>query len=169
MGMTAELKRGGNAMTIIEVNGLAKTFRTRERAEGLASSLRSFVAPRYREREAVKPVCFALEPGEVLAFIGPNGAGKSTTIKMLTGILYPTAGNARVLGYVPWRQRRQLAFHIASIYGQKSQFGIICRHRIPLTCWRRFTNWTRGSTASAALSWLTLLTSPGICARRCAS
>jgi len=108
-------------MTIIEVNGLAKTFRTRERAEGLASSLRSFVAPRYREREAVKPVCFALEPGEVLAFIGPNGAGKSTTIKMLTGILYPTAGNARVLGYVPWRQRRQLAFHIASIYGQKSQ------------------------------------------------
>lgn len=108
-------------MTIIEVNGLTKTFRTRERAAGLTSSLRSFVAPRYREREAVKPVCFALERGEVLAFIGPNGAGKSTTIKMLTGILHPTSGSARVLGYVPWRQRRQLAFHIASIYGQKSQ------------------------------------------------
>ncbi len=108
-------------MTIIEVNGLTKTFRTRERAAGLASSLRSFVAPRYREREAVKPVYFALERGEVLAFIGPNGAGKSTTIKMLTGILHPTSGSARVLGYVPWRQRRQLAFHIASIYGQKSQ------------------------------------------------
>ena len=108
-------------MTIIEVNGLTKTFRTRERAAGLASSLRSFVVPRYREREAVKPVCFALERGEVLAFIGPNGAGKSTTIKMLTGILHPSSGSARVLGYVPWRQRRQLAFHIASIYGQKSQ------------------------------------------------
>jgi ABC-2 type transport system ATP-binding protein len=108
-------------MTIIEVNGLTKTFRTRERGAGLASSLRSFVAPRYREREAVKPICFALERGEVLAFIGPNGAGKSTTIKMLTGILHPTSGSARVLGYVPWRQRRQLAFHIASIYGQKSQ------------------------------------------------
>lgn len=108
-------------MTIIEVNGLTKTFRTRERAAGLASSLRSFVAPRYREREAVKPVCFSLERGEVLAFIGPNGAGKSTTIKMLTGILHPTSGTARVLGYVPWRQRRQLAFRIASIYGQKSQ------------------------------------------------
>lgn len=108
-------------MSIIEVNGLTKTFRTRERAAGLASSLRSFVAPRYREREAVKPVCFSLERGEVLAFIGPNGAGKSTTIKMLTGILHPTSGSARVLGYVPWRQRRQLAFHIASIYGQKSQ------------------------------------------------
>ena len=108
-------------MTIIEVNGLTKTFRTRERAAGLAASLRSFVAPRYQEREAVRPICFALEQGEVLAFIGPNGAGKSTTIKMLTGILHPTSGSARVLGYVPWRQRHQLAFRIASIYGQKSQ------------------------------------------------
>ncbi len=108
-------------MTIIEVKGLTKTFRTRERAAGLASSLRSFVAPQYREREAVKPICFALDKGEVLAFIGPNGAGKSTTIKMLTGILHPTSGTAQVLGYIPWRQRRHLAFHIASIYGQKSQ------------------------------------------------
>ena len=108
-------------MPIIEVNSLTKTFRTRERAAGLAGSLRSFVAPQYREREAVKPICFALEKGEVLAFIGPNGAGKSTTIKMLTGILHPTSGSAQVLGYTPWRQRRHLAFHIASIYGQKSQ------------------------------------------------
>ena len=108
-------------MSIIEVDGLAKTFKTRERGAGLANSLRSFVAPRYREREAVKHISFALNAGEVLAFIGPNGAGKSSTIKMLTGILYPTAGFARVLGYVPWRQRRQLAFHIASVFGQKSQ------------------------------------------------
>jgi ABC-2 type transport system ATP-binding protein len=70
-------------MPIIEVEGLAKTFRTRERAAGLAGSLRSFVAPQYREREAVKHISFSLEPGEILAFIGPNGAGKSTTIKML--------------------------------------------------------------------------------------
>jgi ABC-2 type transport system ATP-binding protein len=71
-------------MPIIEVDGLVKTFRTRERDAGLAGSLRSFVAPRYREREAVKQISFCLEPGEVLAFIGPNGAGKSTTIKILT-------------------------------------------------------------------------------------
>ena len=100
-------------MPIIEVDGLAKTFITRERGAGLASSLRSFVAPRYRERAAVKRISFALDAGEVLAFIGPNGAGKSSTIKMLTGILYPSAGMARVLGYVPWQQRRLLAFHIA--------------------------------------------------------
>src|SRR5438105_25662 len=108
-------------MPIIEVERLAKTFRTRERAVGLAGSLRSFVAPQYREREAVKQISFSLEPGEILAFIGPNGAGKSTTIKMLTGILYPSAGKARVLGLTPWQQRRKLAFHIATVFGQKSQ------------------------------------------------
>lgn len=108
-------------MSIIQVEGLTKTFRTRERAAGLKESLRSFIAPKYREREAVKPTSFSLEAGEVLAFIGPNGAGKSTTIKMLTGILYPSGGKASVLGLVPWQERRRLAFHIASVYGQKSQ------------------------------------------------
>jgi ABC-2 type transport system ATP-binding protein len=108
-------------MSILEVTELAKTFKSRERAAGLASSLRSFVAPHYREREAVKQISFTLEAGEVLAFIGPNGAGKSTTIKMLTGILYPTAGDVRVLGLTPWKQRHKLAFHISSVFGQKSQ------------------------------------------------
>lgn len=95
-------------MSIIEVDGLAKTFRTRERAAGLAGSLRSFVAPRYREREAVKPISFVLEPAEVLAFIGPNGAGKSTTIKMLTGIihLYSVLCAALLPGLLPWQHRR---------------------------------------------------------------
>jgi ABC-2 type transport system ATP-binding protein len=73
-------------MLILEVNGLTKTFRSRQRAAGLAGSVRSFVAPRYRERESVKHISFSLEAGEVLAFSGPNGAGKSTTIKMLTRI-----------------------------------------------------------------------------------
>src|SRR5690242_9572087 len=108
-------------MAIIEVESLTKTFRTRERAAGLASSLRSFVAPQYREREAVKHIGFTLDAGEVLAFIGPNGAGKSSTIKMLTGILFPSSGKAQVLGYIPWLQRNKLAFHISSVYGQKSQ------------------------------------------------
>ncbi|GHO91856.1 ABC transporter ATP-binding protein [Reticulibacter mediterranei] len=108
-------------MSIIQVDGLAKTFRSRERASGLAGSLRSFVAPRYREREAVKQISFMLERGEVLAFIGPNGAGKSTTIKMLTGILYPSDGMVQVLGLIPWKQRHTLSYRISSVFGQKSQ------------------------------------------------
>ena len=66
-------------------------------------------------------VSFSVPVGELLAFIGPNGAGKSTTIKMLTGILYPTSGQAQVLGYTPWQQRRQMAYHVGSVFGQKPQ------------------------------------------------
>ncbi|MBI4859050.1 MAG: ABC transporter ATP-binding protein [Candidatus Riflebacteria bacterium] len=81
----------------------------------------SLIAPKVRTIDAVRDVTFQVEPGELLAFIGPNGAGKSTTIKMLTGILHPSCGEARVLGFVPWRQRRELAFHIGSVFGQRSQ------------------------------------------------
>jgi ABC-2 type transport system ATP-binding protein len=74
--------------------------------------------------EAVKGISLTCEQGELLAFIGPNGAGKSTTIKMLTGILYPTSGQASVLGLTPWKDRQRLAYNIASVFGQKSQLWI---------------------------------------------
>jgi len=105
----------------VEAVGLTKVFRTREKAAGLKASLGGLVAPRFRDVEAVAGIDLRIEPGELLAFIGPNGAGKSTTIKMLTGILYPTSGSASVLGLVPWRDRQKLAFRIASVFGQRSQ------------------------------------------------
>jgi ABC-2 type transport system ATP-binding protein len=71
--------------------------------------------------QAVRGVSFAVDAGERLAFIGPNGAGKSTSIKILTGILHPTAGLARVLDLVPWKQRRSLAGRIGTLFGQRSQ------------------------------------------------
>ena len=108
-------------VVVVEAIGLKKVFRTRDKAPGLRASLSGLVAPRYREVEAVVDIDLRIERGEVLAFIGPNGAGKSTTIKMLTGILYPSAGEARVLGLVPWRDRQKLAFKIASVFGQRSQ------------------------------------------------
>ncbi|HEX6971761.1 MAG TPA: ATP-binding cassette domain-containing protein [Limnochordia bacterium] len=108
-------------MPAIEVNGLVKTFVSKQKAPGLRGSLAALWRPRYRRVEAVRHISFTAEAGEMLAFIGPNGAGKSTTIKILTGILHPSAGDARVLGFVPWRQRTQLAFYIGSVFGQKSQ------------------------------------------------
>lgn len=119
--LDALIEMEGEPMPIIEVDDLVRTFSTRERAAGVMGSLHSLIAPRYQTREAVKGITFALEMGEVLAFIGPNGAGKSTTIKMLTGILHPSLGHAHVLGMVPWRDRQRLAYHIASVFGQKSQ------------------------------------------------
>jgi len=68
----------------------------------------------------VKGITFGVEEGERVAFIGPNGAGKSTTIKMLVGILYPTSGQAQVLGKTPWRERKRLAYQIGAVFGQKS-------------------------------------------------
>ncbi len=108
-------------MAIIHVADLHKTFQVKRKEAGLAGSLRAFWRPAYSQVDAVKGVSFEVEEGETLAFIGPNGAGKSTTIKMLTGILHPTSGEAQVLGLVPWRQRQRLAYQIGSVFGQKSQ------------------------------------------------
>src|SRR5207248_11360138 len=105
----------------VEARGLRKAFRAREKAAGFGASLSGLIAPRYRDVEAVAGITLRIEPGELLAFIGPNGAGKSTTIKRLTGSLFPTSGDARVLELVPWQERQKLAFRIATVFGQRSQ------------------------------------------------
>ena len=108
-------------MAAITVRELRKTFQTKHKAAGLRGSFRSLFRPQYATVEAVRGISFEMEPGELLGFIGPNGAGKSTTIKMLTGILHPTAGEADVLGYCPWRERQKLAHHIGTVFGQRPQ------------------------------------------------
>jgi ABC-2 type transport system ATP-binding protein len=108
-------------MPIIDVHDLAKTFALKQKEAGLRGSLKSIVRPNYQHVAAVRGIRFSLEAGELLAFIGPNGAGKSTTIKMLTGILFPSRGEAQVLGLTPWRDRRRLAYRIGSVFGQKPQ------------------------------------------------
>jgi ABC-2 type transport system ATP-binding protein len=108
-------------MFAITVTNLHKTFQTKRKAAGMGGSLRSLFKPQYSMVEAVRGISFEMEPGELLGFIGPNGAGKSTTIKILTGILYPSGGEASVLGYVPWKQRRDLAYHIGTVFGQRPQ------------------------------------------------
>lgn len=108
-------------MSAITVTNLQKTFQTKRKAAGLSGSLRALIKPEYSQVEAVHDLSFSMEAGELLGFIGPNGAGKSTTIKILTGILYPTGGEARVLGFIPWRDRSKLAYQIGTVFGQRPQ------------------------------------------------
>jgi ABC-2 type transport system ATP-binding protein len=105
----------------IEVRGLRKVFLVREPARGVSGALRQLVRPRTRPVVAVDDLSFSIEAGERVAFVGPNGAGKSTTIKVLSGILQPTAGDVRVLGLDPCARRRELAFRIGTVFGQRTQ------------------------------------------------
>src|SRR5438046_9012828 len=89
---------------VVAVRELRRAFRVTEREEGLAATLRSFVKRRRKDVNAVAGITFRIDAGEVVGFLGPNGAGKTTTLKMLSGLLHPTAGEASVLGYVPWRR-----------------------------------------------------------------
>src|SRR5512133_2061586 len=108
-------------MPAIEVTNLQKIFQTKRKAAGMSGSMRSLFKPEYSSVEAVRKLTFQMEAGELLGFIGPNGAGKSTTIQMLTGILHPTSRDAKVLDYVPWIERQQLAYHIGTVFGQRPQ------------------------------------------------
>src|SRR5437899_27843 len=94
-------------MSGITVRDLTKVYRVHERDAGLGAALRSLVSRKYRDVRAVEGVSFDVASGEVVGFLGPNGAGKTTTLKMLSGLLYPTAGEARVLDHVPWRREKE--------------------------------------------------------------
>ena len=106
---------------VITVQDLRKTYRYAKRGRGLIGALRGAVAPQHQSIDAVDGISFEIAAGERVAIIGPNGAGKSTTLKILSGILEPSAGAARVFGLVPWLQRKTLAYRIGVVFGQRSQ------------------------------------------------
>ena len=95
------------------------TYRAPVRAHGVRGSLRALFKRTFRSVEAVKEVTFEVEPGEVVGFIGPNGAGKTSTLKMLSGVLHPTGGEATVLGHIPWKREGAFLRQIALIRGSK--------------------------------------------------
>jgi ABC-2 type transport system ATP-binding protein len=107
-------------MAHINVQHLTKTFTTAVKNPDYGV-LRNFWYPDKKTVQAVDDVSFSVKKGETVAFIGPNGAGKSTTIKMLTGILWPTSGKITVAGLDPQRDRKKLAFRIGTLFGQRSQ------------------------------------------------
>ena len=108
-------------MALIRVEQLVKEFRTTRRQTGRFGALRTLFTRQYDVKRAVDGVTFSIEEGELVGYIGSNGAGKSTTIKMLTGILVPTAGRVEVDGLVPWRERERNALNIGVVFGQRSQ------------------------------------------------
>ena len=110
-------------MNVIEVKKLTKVFKTNKKYKGKEWFKHLFKREKI-VKEAVDDITFSVAEGEALAFIGPNGAGKSTTIKMLTGILYPTSGDIKVLGYNPSKERVKLSREIGTVFGQKEQLWV---------------------------------------------
>ena len=105
----------------IHVRDLRKTFHVPVREAGLAAAARSLFRRESREVKAVDDVGFEIAAGEVVGFLGPNGAGKTTTLKMLSGLLYPTSGEARVLGHVPSRRESEFLRRITMVMGNRNQ------------------------------------------------
>jgi ABC-2 type transport system ATP-binding protein len=108
-------------MAHIEIRGLAKSYRVYQKQEGVLASVRGLWHRHYRTVEAVRGIDLDVEQGEFVAFLGPNGAGKTTTLKLLSGVITPSAGQATVMGHVPWRRENAYRRRFALVMGQKNQ------------------------------------------------
>ena len=108
-------------MAIIEIERLTKTYRVYQKREGVVASMKGLFCRTYKRVEAVRAIDLTIERGEFVAFLGPNGAGKTTTLKLLSGVLTPTAGTARVMGHVPWKREDAYRRRFALVMGQKNQ------------------------------------------------
>jgi ABC-2 type transport system ATP-binding protein len=105
----------------VEVEKLSKHYQVHRRPPGTLAALRSLFRRRYETVRAVEELSFSIQPGERVGFLGPNGAGKTTTLKVLSGLLHPTAGNVRVAGHVPQRRGVEFLKQITLVMGQKQQ------------------------------------------------
>jgi ABC-2 type transport system ATP-binding protein len=114
-------RASSNLRRVIRVRGLVKEFRVHTRPAGFGAALRSVFRRRYQVVRAVDNIDFTIERGERVGFLGPNGAGKTTTLKILSGLLHPTAGSAEVDGFEPQLRRREFLRRITLVMGQKNQ------------------------------------------------
>ena len=108
-------------MIAVDVRNLKKTYRVFRKREGLWASIQGLFRRDYHEVKAVAGVSFQIEQGEMVAFLGPNGAGKTTTLKLLSGLIFPSSGEATVLGFVPWKRDIAYRRRFALVMGQKNQ------------------------------------------------
>src|SRR5204863_7696859 len=107
-------------MPAIEARDLTKIYRTYRKESGLWGSVKGLVRRRHDETRAADNISFEIEEGELVGFLGPNGAGKTTVLKMLSGLLNPTSGQARVLGVVSWERRDGMKRQFSLLMGQKN-------------------------------------------------
>jgi ABC-2 type transport system ATP-binding protein len=112
-----------SAADVILIENLSKTYKVPEREGGFTAAVRSFFRRRYRQVHAVQSVSFRIARGEIVGFLGPNGAGKTTTLKMLSGLLHPTGGKARVLGYTPWDLKSDYLRSMTLVMGQRNRLS----------------------------------------------
>jgi ABC-2 type transport system ATP-binding protein len=108
-------------MAQILVENLTKTFRVAKRRAGLWGAVTGLVQRTYHDIPALAGIDFTIEESELVGYIGPNGAGKSTTVKILSGILVPSAGRCEVNGVIPWKNRLQHVQNIGVVFGQRTQ------------------------------------------------
>lgn len=107
----------------ISVENLSKTYNVPEREAGFGAALTSFFKRKYKDVRAVQKVNFSIQPGEIVGFLGPNGAGKTTTLKMLSGLLHPSAGSANVLGFTPWELKPAYLKSMTLVMGQRNRLS----------------------------------------------
>ncbi len=106
---------------IISVENLTKEFRVNESKSGFMGSIKNLFSRKFRIIKAIENLSFSINPGEFVGYVGENGAGKSTTIKILTGILFPSSGKAMVNNITPYENRIENSKNIGVVFGQRSQ------------------------------------------------